>query len=78
MRVLQENQQHQKEFTFPIPWWDEKNYIIGYGYNGTWIIILDSRQGYHQVSGKKSDRDKYPSFHQKIKVKFQCNDIWYN
>ena len=51
-----------KSFEFPIPWCDDVIVIIDIGSQFIWIISLDSRQGYHQVTVRKIDREKLVSF----------------
>ena len=47
-----------KPFQFPIPRCDAVTFILGCGADEVWIISLDARQGYHQVSVRKQDREK--------------------
>ena len=51
-----------KPFQFPIPRCDDAISILGSGAGDIWIISLDARQGYHQVSVRKADREKLAFF----------------
>ena len=51
-----------KPFQFPIPRCDAVIVILGCGADEVWIISLDARQGYHQVSVRKADREKLAFF----------------
>ena len=51
-----------KPFQFPIPRCDDAINILGYGAGKIWIISLDARQGYHQVSVRAIDREKLAFF----------------
>ena len=51
-----------KPFQFPIPRCDDAVIILGTGAGDIWIISLDARQGYHQVSVRKLDREKLVFF----------------
>ena len=47
-----------KPFQFPIPRCDNAIIILGDGVGSIWIISLDTRQGYHQITVRQSDREK--------------------
>ena len=47
-----------KPFQFPIPRCDDAITILGDGADKIWIISLDARQGYHQISVREVDREK--------------------
>ena len=47
-----------KLFEFPIPRYYDAIISVGAGSRKIWIILMDARQGYHQVSVKVSDREK--------------------
>jgi len=51
-----------KPFEFPIPRCDDAIAIIDTGSQYIWIISLDARQGYHQVTVRKIDREKLAFF----------------
>ena len=51
-----------KPFQYPIPRCDDAISIMVVGTNCVWIITVDARQGYHQVSVKQSDREKLAFF----------------
>ena len=51
-----------KPFQFPIPRCDAAIVNLGCRANEIWIIILDTRQGYHHVSVRKIDRQKLAFF----------------
>ena len=51
-----------KPFQFPIPRCDDAVMILSWGAGDIWIISLDARQGYHQVSVRPSDREKLAFF----------------
>ena len=51
-----------KPFQFPIPRCDDAIMIMGWGAGKIFIISLDARQGYHQVSVRKVDREKLAFF----------------
>ena len=45
-----------KPFQFPVLRRDNAITILSWGVGEIWIIILDARQGYHQVAVRKMDR----------------------
>ena len=45
-----------KHFGFPIPCCDDAISTVGARSNKIWIILLDARQGYHQISVRHIDR----------------------
>ena len=51
-----------KPFHFPIPRCDDDIVILGIPDSEIWIISLDARQGYHQISVRKTDREKLVFF----------------
>ena len=51
-----------KPFQYPIPRCDDAISIMIVGTNCIWIITVDARQGYHQVSVRKIDREKLTFF----------------
>ena len=51
-----------KPFQFPIPRCDDAIAMFGAGANEVFIINLDNRQGYHQISVRKTDREKLAFF----------------
>ena len=51
-----------KPFQFPISRCDDAIIILDNGAGSIWIIILDARQGYHQISVRQSDREKLTFF----------------
>ena len=51
-----------KPFEILIPWCDDAITIIDTGSQYIWIISLDTRQGYHQVTVRKIDREKLAFF----------------
>jgi len=51
-----------KPFQYPIPQCDDAISIMVVGANCIWIITVDARQGYHQVSVRKIDREKLAFF----------------
>ena len=51
-----------KPFQYPIPRCDDAITIMVVGTNFIWIITVDARQGYHQVSVRKIDREKLAFF----------------
>ena len=51
-----------KPFQFPIPRCDDAITILGTGASEIWVISLDARQGYHQISVRKNDREKLAFF----------------
>ena len=51
-----------KPFQFPIPRCDDAITILGTGADEIWFISLDVRQGYHQISVRKIDREKLTFF----------------
>ena len=51
-----------KPFLFQIPKCDNAITILGGGAGSIWIISLDARQGYHQISVRKNDRENLAFF----------------
>ena len=51
-----------KPFELPIPRCDDAIEIIDIGTQYIWIFSLDARQGYHQVTDRKIDREKLDFF----------------
>ena len=51
-----------KPFTFPIPRCDDAISSLNVGPGDIWIITVDARQGYHQISVRNSDREKLAFF----------------
>jgi len=51
-----------KPFQYPIPQCDDAITIMIVGTNFVWIITVDVRQGYHQVSVHRADREKLAFF----------------
>ena len=51
-----------KPFQFPIPRCDDAITILGDGATKIWIISLDARQGYHQITVRMVDREKLVFF----------------
>jgi len=51
-----------KPFQYPIPRCDDTITIMIVGTNFVWIITVDVRQGYHQVSVRRADREKLAFF----------------
>ena len=51
-----------KPFQFIIPRCDDAITILSWGAGDIWIISLDARQGYHQVTVLKIDREKLSFF----------------
>ena len=51
-----------KPFQYPIPRCDDAITIMVVGTNFVWIITVDARQGYHQVSVRRADREKLAFF----------------
>ena len=51
-----------KTFDFPIPRCDDAISTVGAGSNKIWTIILDARQGYHQISVRHFNREKLAFF----------------
>ena len=51
-----------KPFQFPIPCCDDAITILGTGAGEFWVINLNSRQRYHQISVRKIDREKLAFF----------------
>ena len=51
-----------KPFTFPIPRCDDAISSLNVGPGDIWIITVDARQGYHQISVRKVDREKLAFF----------------
>ena len=51
-----------KPFEYPIPWCDDSVTIVMVGSTVMWIITVDARQGYHQVSVSSIDREKTSIF----------------
>ena len=49
-------------FQFPIPCCDDTISTVGAGSNKIWIISLDARQVYHQISVCHGDREKIAFF----------------
>ena len=49
---------NKKTFQFPIPRCDDTITILGNGAGNIWIIRLDARQRYHQISVREVDREK--------------------
>ena len=47
---------------FPIPRFDDDISTVGAGLNKFWIISLDARQGYHQISVRHVDIEKLSFF----------------
>jgi len=56
-----------KQFQYPIPCCDEAISIMVVGAHCVWIITVDARQGYHQVSMRRADREKLAFSHQIIR-----------
>ena len=55
-----------KPFQFPIPRCDDAIFILGDGAGIIWIISLDARQGYHQITLRQGDRKSWHFWHQMI------------
>jgi hypothetical protein len=51
-----------KPFEYPIPRCDDAIESVGSGSDRVWIISLDARQGYHQISVRLVDREKLAFF----------------
>ena len=47
-----------KPFQFPIPKYDDSAYVLGNGSVLIFIVALDARQGYHQITVKPCDQEK--------------------
>ena len=52
-----------KPFDLPITRCDDAICTVSAGLNKIWIISLDARQGYNQISVCHVYREKYPSSH---------------
>ena len=53
----------KKPFQFPIPRCDDATTVLSWSAGEIWIISLDERQGYHQVTVRKIDQDKLVFLH---------------
>ena len=57
-----------KPFQFPILRCDDAITILGDSAENIWIISLDARQGYHQISVREANREKLAFLYPMIEI----------
>ena len=57
-----------KPFEFPIPHLDDSIRTVGYGSNKIWIVSLEARQRYHQMSACHVHKKSWLCLHHRTKI----------